>query len=128
MEIQTTPRIAVISYGEDLHALAVAARITEMRDATCVVVPADFIASAGYTNWTLEKGSGLLPTAQGGAVEVRDLDLVWWRRLGRRQSPSRVGDLSSAEADLVNNDCRFSLLGILLTDFTGSWVCHPVAT
>jgi glutathione synthase/RimK-type ligase-like ATP-grasp enzyme len=45
---------------------------------------------------------------------------------GEPQFPAGLRDEEAA--DLIVNDCRASLFGLLLTEFTGTWISHPEAT
>jgi glutathione synthase/RimK-type ligase-like ATP-grasp enzyme len=66
-----------------------------------------------------------LPTRSGDPVDVRTLDVMWWRRVQREQRlPWSLGD--SAQVDLVNNDCSAALVGTLLTRFHGVWINDPI--
>ncbi|MFE4592055.1 hypothetical protein [Streptomyces laurentii] len=59
-------------------------------------------------------------------MDVKEIGAVWWRRPVMRQLvPQGTGE---AEADLIDNDCRTALLGVLLNDFSGTWISHPYAT
>jgi len=58
---------------------------------------------------------------------VRELDAIWWRRL---TGPPRLPEWLEDEAarDLVERECRATLLGLVLTEFRGAWISHPEAT
>ncbi len=67
-----------------------------------------------------------LKDLDGSHIFIRDLDVIWWRRLN---GPPQLPDYLPDEAqDLVVNDCRGTLLGMITTEFSGAWVSHPEAT
>lgn len=94
------------------------------------MVASDCLADSGGLSWEPAPSAGrapTLPTIDGGMVDVRRLDLVWWRRVnGEPQIPDAVAD--PAARDLIANDCRGTLIGILDSAFRGHWVSHYEAT
>jgi hypothetical protein len=74
-----------------------------------------------------EAEGGTLRDSAGREVVVGDLDVVWWRRLtGEPRIP--VGLPDENVRTVVVNDCQAALLGLLLTDFEGTWISAPEAT
>jgi glutathione synthase/RimK-type ligase-like ATP-grasp enzyme len=68
-----------------------------------------------------------LPTRGGEPIGAGDLDAIWWRRVGASQPlPEHLAD--EGQIDLINNDCRAALLGVLLAEFGGAWISDPMAT
>jgi glutathione synthase/RimK-type ligase-like ATP-grasp enzyme len=67
-----------------------------------------------------------LPTRAGSFIDVRKLNVIWWRRSNFPQkTPDDVTDLN--HIDLINNECRTALLGVLLNEFSGIWINEPTA-
>jgi glutathione synthase/RimK-type ligase-like ATP-grasp enzyme len=59
-------------------------------------------------------------------VDVRAVDVVWWRRFNQ---PAKVSNRVGAIArDIITNDCRSSIEGLLVNEFRGVWVNAPEAT
>jgi glutathione synthase/RimK-type ligase-like ATP-grasp enzyme len=57
---------------------------------------------------------------------VTSLDAIWWRRAHfPQQIPADVTD--PVHVDLINNECLTALSGMLLNEFSGVWINHPVA-
>lgn len=82
------------------------------------------------SSWPAEVESerGTLYDAEGQEVVVGELDVVWWRRLtGEPQIPVKLPQNSGVRS-LVVNDCQAALLGLLLTEFQGTWISPPEAT
>lgn len=87
------------------------------------------LATHGRMSWSnlRDVAAATVSDVDGEAVDVGELDLVWWRRLtGELQFPVPVAD--EVVRELVDNECRATLLGMLLTEFKGAWVSHPEAT
>jgi hypothetical protein len=126
--MKSVPHIAVVTRHDDFHAYVVRHVLRE-HSVRCSIILADSMASVGGLSWTASDGVGSASVrdADGGEVRVRDIDVVWWRRLtGEPRIPAKLRE--EAARTLVVNDCRAGLLGLLLTDFTGTWISHPEAT
>lgn len=121
------PHIGVVTRHDDFHAYVLR---TVLRDegVRCSILLADSVACAGGISWADdEPGAGTIADDEGNAVDVADLDVLWWRRLnGEPRIPVTLGDESMRP--LITNDCSAAFLGLLLTSFTGSWVSPPEAT
>jgi glutathione synthase/RimK-type ligase-like ATP-grasp enzyme len=53
--------------------------------------------------------------------------VIWWRRSAvYQQIPEDVTERASI--DVINNDCRFAMFGVLFNEFTGEWISEPQAT
>ena len=62
-----------------------------------------------------------------GVVDIKKLDLIWWRRVNHPQKlPTSVSDCRYI--DLINNDCREALFGLLIDKFSGTWINEPSAS
>jgi glutathione synthase/RimK-type ligase-like ATP-grasp enzyme len=92
-------------------------------------VETDALAARGGMTWSPsdEVAAATIRDIDGVDIVVRDLDLVWWRRLtGEPRLPDSLDD--EAARDLVTRDCRATLVGLMLTEFRGRWISHPEAT
>ena len=123
------PHIAIVSVDVDLHALVIQKAMARY-GAECHVIESNRVSSSGILNWSNARDDGLgcrVPVRGGRDVDVAGLDVIWWRRAGYpQQIPSFVTD--PAHIDLINNDCRVALAGLLLNEFQGTWISHPLNT
>ena len=119
-------RIAIVSVAGDLHALIIQNALAKYPDVECCIIESNLICGNSIFTWsTADDVAAQVPVKGGEAVDVRDLDVVWWRRVGYPQElPAFVSD--PAHSQLINNDCRAALLGVLLNRFQGTWVNHPL--
>lgn len=124
-------RVAILTRHDDFHAY-VARQVLAERDVECSIVLTDSMAWDGGLSWSIadatldEATPSVVRDADGREVAVAELDVVWWRRLtGEPRIPVAIPD---GAQELVVNDCRAALLGMLLTDFGGTWISHPEAT
>jgi hypothetical protein len=109
------PRIGILTYGDDPHGHLVMQKIHEQHGIGCCLVPSDALDLRGRLAWSSRHDPpALLPTLDGETVEARTLDALWHRRA----SSTRPAD----------GDVERVLEGILLNEFRGQWVSHPVAT
>jgi glutathione synthase/RimK-type ligase-like ATP-grasp enzyme len=121
-------RAAILTRSNDFHAYAIRHALGE-RGVGCSIVLTDALAGAGVTSWSTsgEVSTAVLPDVDGRGVPVAELELVWWRRLtGEPRLPDWVKD--EAARDLTASDCRATLVGLALTEFSGTWISHPEAT
>jgi len=95
----------------------------------CAIVETDGFALRGGLSWSTsgEVEVGIVRDIDDRPVVVRELDAIWWRRL---TGPPRLPEWLEDEAarDLVERECRATLLGLVLTEFRGAWISHPEAT
>src|ERR1700712_2421736 len=121
------PRIGIISYANDPHGRLVKKKIEEQHGAWCCLIPSDELARRGKLTWSSRVDApALLPTIDGGTVDVATLNAQWYRRTASRQP---LPDGVDADYELhVNASIDRVLEGILLNEFQGRWVSHPVAT
>ena len=121
-------KFAIFTLADDFHALVIQNTLISKYDVACEVVEMDRICGNGGISWS--NWNGYLPTfstTSGQRINVRDLDLIWWRRgYVQQQIPEDVTD--PASIDLINNDCRFAAFGVLFNEFKGVWVSDPQAT
>jgi hypothetical protein len=122
--------LAVVSMRDDLHAHAVRQALKDRHAIHCHMVASDCLADTGGLSWEPASSAGrapTLPTIDGGVIDVRRLEVLWWRRInGEPQIPKYVTD--PVARDLIANDCRGTLLGILDSAFRGRWISHYEAT
>jgi glutathione synthase/RimK-type ligase-like ATP-grasp enzyme len=91
------------------------------------IVDGDQIGGRPSLSWSPGAGRAIVVSNEGCEVSLADVDLVWWRRANATQEISqRVQDLH--QRDLINNDCRGTLSGMLASNFHGEWVSTPAAT
>lgn len=119
--------VAILTRHDDFHAFVVR-QVLEDQGLRCSIILTDSMAEVGGLSWSTV--DTLAPSTvhdmDGADVVVRELDVIWWRRLtGEPQFPTPLPD---DVRKVVVNDCQASLLGCLLTDFGGTWISHPVAT
>jgi len=122
--------LAILTFENDIHALAVQQVLNEYDTITCSIVETNRICDSSDLCWSNIETSEFghtLPARGGELLDVRELDVIWWRRSRFPQKvPSSVTD--PIHIDLINNDCRAALLGLLLNEFSGSWINEPAAT
>ncbi|HET7792896.1 MAG TPA: hypothetical protein VFL64_05890 [Rhizobacter sp.] len=129
----SAPTIGIVTLSEDLHAHVIRDELQNRLGARCVIVETDEVAQSGAINWSPEGHCApTLPVEGGDRVDVRTLDAVWWRRpSGRHWDRSRPGLEEVVEPralEVVRNDCLAGFQGLLLNEFSGTWVSHPDAT
>jgi hypothetical protein len=121
-------RTVILTRTHDFHAIAVYDALLD-RGVACHIVSTDDLATKGGISWSV-KGDvcgACISDAEGQHLTLRDIDLVWWRRLtGIARLPESLCD--EAARDLVVRECRTALFGIFLTQFRGRWVSRPDAT
>ncbi len=118
--------IAIFTIENDLHALAVKKAFEDYKDVICHIIEVDRICNSSGLSWSSTEPS-VIPTRDGELLDVRNLHLIWWRRINYPQKvPASVID--PAQIDLINNDCRAAFFGLLFTKFSGQWINEPNAT
>jgi glutathione synthase/RimK-type ligase-like ATP-grasp enzyme len=123
--------VAIVSIGDDLHGLIIRKALEKYRDLRCRIIQSDRLCASAALSWSNDSKSNFeckLPVrGKGQSLKVTDLDVIWWRRVGfPQQIPSDVTD--PIHRDVIENDCRAALLGVLLDQFSGTWINHPVNT
>lgn len=128
-------RIAIVTVSEDIHAYAVRKSLEDRHGITCEIIETDRFPDSGHLTWSLsESFAPTLPSLKGREVDVRALDLVWFRRPSgmswhapfRPVLPADIVDETAI--DIIVSDCRATFIGILLNEFRGIWVSHPDCT
>jgi hypothetical protein len=122
--------IGIVSAATDLHAHIIQKELEKRRDVRCYLIESDRISGSSILCWSNAENpttASRLPVRGGGGVDVGTLDVTWWRRVGySQQVPPTV--VQPEHIDLIDNDCRVALAGILLNDFRGTWISHPLNT
>jgi glutathione synthase/RimK-type ligase-like ATP-grasp enzyme len=122
--MDTRPQVAILTISDDLHALAVQDALQNR--AQCHIVESNRISGSVGLRWSSVE-TPTIPTAVGMRIHVSELDIVWWRRANHPQVlPDSVSD--SVHVAVINNDSQAALTGLLITEFRGWWVSHPLAT
>ena len=123
-------RIAIVTFGDDLHALAIQTRLREMPGMACDVIEVDRVADNDPgLSWSLDPGHFrvTVPTRDDDRLNPADCHAIWYRRFNHPQAAA--GDLADpVAAEIVNSATPRSLMGVLLDTFRGRWVSHPQAT
>jgi glutathione synthase/RimK-type ligase-like ATP-grasp enzyme len=121
-------RIAVLTFTNDLHALAIQAQLSENPGTVCDVIEVDRLADRVGLSWSTSDQVGpTAPSRDGGLVNVAECHAIWYRRFNYPQAAAR--ELTDpVAAEIVNAATPRALLGTLLNGFRGRWVSHPVAT
>lgn len=119
--------IALFSLEKDLHAHAVAHALRQRPGVNCHLIVTDAMIDSGGLRWTnTRSGRGELRTYDGQWIEIADLDLVWWRRVNQPQLPHpQIND--ETIRDLVDNEWRAAISGLVQERFQGVWVNPPAA-
>jgi len=123
---EMTPRIGIITYGDDPHGHLVKKKVEAQHGAWCALIPSDELALRGGLTWSSQDEAALLPTIDGHTVDVRTLDALWYRRTSTKQ-PLPEGVDADYELHIYKSIERV-VEGILLNEFRGRWVSHPLAT
>lgn len=120
-------QIAVVSNEDDLHALIIQKALEKYADLQCHIIESNRICGSAALSWSEEEGCNVPIRGGADGLDVRNLDLIWWRRLGLPQAiPATISD--PAQIEVIDNDCRTALIGLLLNEFRGTWINHPVNT
>ena len=118
--------IAIVTHQGDLHALIVREQLRRAGD-KCAVIASDALAGLPALSWYLDNrdGEAVCHDIDGREILVRELHLVWWRRMPRGSSPDNHGHLPDPVEVFAARNIRESLLGVFFTDFAGLWLDHP---
>ena len=121
------PRIGIVTYGNDPHGRLIKKKLEAQHDAWCCLIPCDELALRGGLSWSSElDDAALLPTIDGETVDVRTLDVLWYRRRSPKQTLPEGAD--ETYAPYIDSTVDRVIDGVLLDAFSGRWVSHPVAT
>jgi glutathione synthase/RimK-type ligase-like ATP-grasp enzyme len=121
------PRIGIFTYGEDPHGHLIKKKLEEQHGAWCCLIPCDELALRGGLTWSTDGDEpALLPTVEGQTVDVKALDALWYRRTSPKQILPEGAD--ATYHPYINSSVERVVEGILVNEFQGRWVSHPVAT
>lgn len=120
--------VAIVSDRDDLHALAAQKTLAAREGVCCHVIECDRLFARGGLAWSAgEEFTPTLPTTDGECIDVRKIDVLWFRRCYVPQKCE--GDIADpAHLDVINTSTPPALLGVLLTSFRGRWISDPGAT
>jgi glutathione synthase/RimK-type ligase-like ATP-grasp enzyme len=121
--------ILLHTVSDDVHALEVHRRVLDRGYHDCFLIESDRIA--GQESLAFEIGPhsrcGLLRAHQGRQIDVGDVRLIWFRRCATKQA-FQSDSHDPVARDLVNNECRDTLAGVLEAEFHGKWLSTPAST
>ena len=120
--------ILVVSVADDLHANVILGKLAERGYKKSHLIASDLIASSQSIsmNITGDGNDGFL--VEGGRrISLREAKVLWLRR------PRAVQHLDTSlhtekSRELINNDCRVGLNGLITSTFRGKWISAPAAT
>ncbi|MGH3671861.1 MAG: ATP-grasp domain-containing protein [Pseudonocardiaceae bacterium] len=121
--------ILIISIRGDLHSLAVQHGVRRRGYEQCHIVECDNMGGSPtllWKSWTNPSESKIL-TSENITISLEDVSVIWWRRV-RADQLTATYLTNDHERDIVNNDCRGALAGILAATFSGEWISRPEAT
>jgi glutathione synthase/RimK-type ligase-like ATP-grasp enzyme len=127
--IDCAPMIVIVTATNDLHAIAIQGRVREFGYQDCHIVECDRLAQGDNVFYAigLDADRDRVKTSEGIDISISQAELIWLRRLRANQVLARP--LTQEEGyEIVNNDCRGALSGLLATKFRGKWISHPDAT
>ncbi|QIK09054.1 ATP-grasp domain-containing protein [Streptomyces sp. Je 1-4] len=120
--------ILTVSLKDDLHALAVQHEAWRRGYRDFHILECDQLSGRQSLSWhSHEDAPTTVLTSDGTEVNVEEAPLIWWRRVRASQKASEHID-DEFERNLINNDCRGALTGLLCAAFQGEWISHPEAT
>lgn len=117
--------VGILTQAGDLHAELVAHWVRQAGGYASLVY-ADCVPGEGGISFNPAHPAQARLRSADGVIAVGDLDLVWWRRVGKPRVPEQVRDADARE--VVSNDSRDSVVGLFRSGFQGIWVSDPDAT
>jgi glutathione synthase/RimK-type ligase-like ATP-grasp enzyme len=114
--------IAIFSYEEDLHALAVQHELSK-RGIESHIIETSLMAPCRGVRWSSAAASGHFVSRTGVTIGPRDFRLTWWRKLG--QPLRRPSDVAPEDVDFVMRNWQYALEGVMLSEFNGEWISRP---
>ncbi|NUT45618.1 MAG: hypothetical protein HOV86_37065 [Thermoactinospora sp.] len=120
------PRIAIITHERDLHAFAVQHRLRERFGVGAHIVETDHFYRSPGLSWTPE-GVGVLPGREGEAVEMAEMDLIWFRRVGNGRTTALPEVTDPDYRDVIFSDSATAAIGMVMAGYRGNVVDHPQA-
>ena len=117
--------VGILTQAGDLHAELVAHWVRQAGGHVSLVY-ADCVPGEGGISFNPAHPAQAQLRSADGVITIGDLDLVWWRRVGKPRVPEQVRDADARE--VVSNDSRDSVVGLFRSGFQGIWVSDPDAT
>lgn len=120
--------ILIVTIENDIHACAVKHEIDQVEDVNCHIFALDKVSSSYAIHWCPESAERSTLTGPDiGKLAISEIDVIWWRR-SRSEQNLDLNYSDKAHIDLINNDCRASSFGLLLSHFKGKWISSPNST
>lgn len=119
-------KLLIVTLENDLHARIIAHRLRAEGDWQVFIVEAERFAAEYLVEFSVH-GARIFHSEWDEELVVETLDFVWWRR-SRADQRLDVPYADAAHADLVNQDCRSTIRGVLAAHFGGTWISDPWAT
>src|ERR1035437_6083875 len=121
--------IGIITVHEDVHALAVMRELSRRCYTDCKIIAVDQIRSIHRLNVRLGRNgvTSEVVAKDGSAIRGSDLRVLWLRR-PRADQVDILEDEPHTTSDLINNECRGAISGLLGTSFRGRWISTIEAT
>jgi glutathione synthase/RimK-type ligase-like ATP-grasp enzyme len=120
--------IAIVTVENDLHAYAIAHELRYKHHIRTYIIEVERLNTSYQFVWNLndavKTGSCIMPSSE--ILDLSSIGLIWWRRL--RTSQQLDNQYDPVQIDLINNDWKGSVRGILETLHKGVWVSTPWAT
>lgn len=107
--------------------MAVANEINKSSSVRAHILEVDRLSSKARLAWNPDaKNDAHLELGTGEILTISEISSIWWRR-SRSDQRTEVS-YPDAQLDLLNNDWRGCVRGILEICHRGTWVSHPIAT
>jgi len=112
-----------------VHALAILREFTRRNYFNYKIIAVDKVSAVHNISARLGRGgsSATVAIEDGSTISIADFRVLWLRR--PRANQIVLGEYSDpASIELINNECRGGIFGILNTNFTGRWISTLEAT
>src|ERR1700760_4401953 len=121
--------IGILTVNEDIHALAVMRELTRRSYTECRIIPVNKIRTAYQLSIKIgvDGARAKITMNDGSEIQASDIDVLWLRRPRADQLDTPENELSST-SDLINNECRGAMSGLLGTSIQGRWISPMEAT
>jgi hypothetical protein len=119
--------ILVVSVTDDLHANVILGKLAERGYKASHLIASDQIATSQSIsmNITNQGNDGFL--VEGGRrISLREAKVLWLRRPRAVQLLDESAHTAKS-LELINNDCRVGLNGLITSAFHGKWISAPAA-
>jgi hypothetical protein len=121
--------IGIVTVHEDVHALAVMRELIRRGYGECKIIAVDKIRSRHGVNVRIgiDGATANILAADGSTIQASDLRVVWLRR-PRADQLDFPADEVKTTTDLINNECRGAISGLLGTSVKARWISPLDAT